>query len=346
MVYEQLKFLFDNNFNHAGFLAFNEIPAEDEPFVEAWEEYIQDIASQGALAALSRRLVQLRFPIEKGISSDPDYRLATRRGLSPNSMKAATGAKFVEPGGLNVYLYQTMAGRIPVIETSNRSDFETLVRAFAHRNEPVPIPASMGACMIKGYNNWDRVARYRQKCGEQFDFNEMKARPEIYQDVFLILTDTEYSGVPAPMLDLNDAEWRRLSMIIRREHEATHYLTLRFLGSARNHLLDEFIADFMGIVAAAGRYRSDWFLCFMGLENYPALRPGGRLINYLKNIELSEEAWTQLKSCIKSAAENVEEYCDQHHEVYSAQGKYKMLIGLTRTNLIALASRKMQPGQG
>ncbi len=346
MVHEQLSFLYDNNFNHTGVLAWNEIPAEDELFVETWEEYIRDITSQGAMAALNRRLVQLRFPVEEGMSSDPEYLLATRRGFSPDTMKAATGAKFMEPAALKVYLHQTMAGRIPVIETSNRSDFETLVRIFSHRNEPAPIPASMGACMIKGYNNWDRVARYRQKCGEQFDFNAMKDHPEIYRDVFLILTDTEYSGVPAPMLGFTDAEWRRLSMVIRREHEATHYFTLRFLGSAQNHLLDEFIADYMGIVAAAGRYRADWFLCFMGLENYPAFRPGGRLVNYLKNVELSEEAWTQLKGCVKSAAENVEKYCNQHNEVYSAQGKYKMLIGLTRTNFIALASGKMQLGQG
>ena len=27
----------------------------------------------------------------------------------------------------------------------------TLVRVFAHRNEPVEIPYSMGACMVKGY---------------------------------------------------------------------------------------------------------------------------------------------------------------------------------------------------
>ena len=127
-------------------------------------------------------------------------------------------------------------------------------------------------------------------------------------------------------------------MVIRREHEATHYFTLRFLGSARNHLLDEFIADYMGIVAAGGRYRADWFLCFMGLENYPAFRPGGRLTNYLRNIELTAEAFGELKSCIRNAALNVEAFASKYTEVYSARGKYEMLLQLSKTNLIELAT--------
>jgi hypothetical protein len=316
MVHEQLALLYDNCFNHSEVVSWDEIPYQDEPFVQVWEEYIRDIPSQGVLAALSRRLVQLRFPVMAGMSTNPNYQAAARRGLTTADMPEATGAKLEQPADLKVYLHQTMAGRIPVIETGHRNDFETLVRLFSRRNEPADIPASMGACMIKGYNNWDRVAKYKQKCGKDFDFNEMKTHKELYQDTFLILTDNEYSGVPAQMLGLADDEWRNLSMVIRREHEATHYFTLRFLGSARNHLLDEFIADYMGIVGAIGRYRADWFLCFMGLENYPVFRPGGRLTNYLKNADLSEQAFNELKSYIKRAAENVEAFAEKHKEVY------------------------------
>ncbi len=339
MLREQLSFLQDNHFSHDKVLAWNEIPPQDEPFVQAWEEYIQDIPEKGALEALRQRLVQLRFPVEEGISGNPEYILATRRGLAAATMKAATGTKLEEPAGLKVYLYQTQAGRIPVIETSNRHDFETLVQVFAHRNEPVAIPISMGACMVKGYNNWDRVARYKQESAAEFDFNFMKAHKELYQDVFLIVTDTEYSGVPAEMLGLAEDEWRRLSMVIRREHEATHYFTLRFLGSAQNHLLDEFIADYMGIATACGSYLADWFLCFMGLENYPAFRPGGRLNNYLKNVDLSEDGFEDLKTCIKNAAENMERISNNFYKnVSSDKAKYEMLLSLSKTNLIELAS--------
>lgn len=339
MLSEQLLFLKDNQFNYSEILAWDDIPLPDEPFVDAWQEYIQDIARQGALDALSKRLVQLQFPIQAGMSTNPNYLLATRRGLPTTTMPEATGTQFEDPSNLKVYLHQTLAGRIPVIETSNRSDFETLVRVFSRRNEPVPIPASMGACMIKGYNNWDRVAKYKQQQAENFDFNQMKGQKHLYQDVFLILTDNGYSGVPAEMLGLAEDEWRRLSMIIRREHEATHYFTLRCLGSARNHLLDEFIADYMGIVAAAGRYRADWFLCFMGLEKYPAFRSGGRLTNYLNNVELSEPAFELLKTYVKQAAENLERIGQKYDDqVYTARGKYEMLLRLTKTNLMELAA--------
>lgn len=342
MLNEELSFLEENYFTHKKVLAWHEVPPQDEPFVQAWAEYIKDISFKGVLEALRPRLVQLNFPVEPGMSSNSDYQMATRRGISTADMETATGTILIEPALLKVYLYETLAGTIPVIETSNRYDFETLVQVFAHRNEPVVIPASMGACMVKGYNNWDRVAQYKLQCGASFDFNQMKAHKELYQDVFLIVTDTEYSGVPAQMLGLVDDEWRKLSLVIRLQHEATHYFTHRFLGSAQNHLLDEFIADYMGIVAATGKYRADWFLCFMGLENYPAFRSEGRLTNYLKNQEISETAFNSLKTYIKNAAKNVEQFGEKHKDIYSAQGRYEMLLKLTKTNLIQLASEDFE----
>ena len=89
----------------------------------------------------------------------------------------------------------------------------------------------------------------------------------------------------------------------------------------------------MGIIAAIGKYREDWFLCFMGLENYPDFRPGGRLTNYLKNLTLSDRAFDYLTTYIKNAAENVEKFCNENPDVYTAQGKFAMLMQLSKTNL-------------
>lgn len=337
-----MEFLNENQFNHDKVPLWEAMPLPDAPYVETWEEYIADINKHGFIDALSPRLLQICFPVQAGMSTDPEYQMATRKGIASTAIKTVPGTVLYQADAMKVYLHQTLAGRIPVIESSYRPDFETLVQTFSYRNEPVAIPASMGACMIKGYNNWDRVARYKRQCGDSFDFNQMKAQKDLYQDVFLLLTEAEYSGVPAVMLGLDEDDWRRMSLIIRREHEATHYCTLRILGSARNHLLDEFIADYMGIVAACGRYRADWFLCFMGLENYPDFRPGGRLTNYLKNIELSKDAFTELKTCLKNAACNVEKYVEAHPKVYSEQGKYEMFIKLTKSKLTDLASIKAQ----
>ena len=44
------------------------MPLPDAPHLEAWEAYQRDAAGEGVIPALSRRLVQLRFPIAHGIS--------------------------------------------------------------------------------------------------------------------------------------------------------------------------------------------------------------------------------------------------------------------------------------
>jgi hypothetical protein len=72
----------------------------------------------------------------------------------------------------------------------------------------------------------------------------------------------------------------------------------------RCNLLDEIIADYMGICGAVGFFRADWFLRFMGLESYPAYRSGGRFENYVGN--LSESAMAVLARLVVLAAENLE----------------------------------------
>src|SRR6185295_859982 len=43
-------------------------PLPDPPHVAAWERYAAEASEQGAFATLGRALVQLRFPIQAGIS--------------------------------------------------------------------------------------------------------------------------------------------------------------------------------------------------------------------------------------------------------------------------------------
>jgi hypothetical protein len=79
----------------------------------------------------------------------------------------------------------------------------------------------------------------------------------------IVLSDKPYSNVPARDMGLTEAEWKAKSLVLRREHENTHYYTKRFFGSARNNLHDEIIADFFGIYAAFGEYKGEYFLRFI-----------------------------------------------------------------------------------
>jgi hypothetical protein len=291
-------------------------PLASEPHIAAWEEYAVLAKTMGAYTVLKQRLVQFNFPIQVGISETEEYRAATRKGKSVNGMKNATGLTLVEPEKLQLQIHQTLAGSIPVLITGNRQDFVTLVQALTKRNEPQPVPDSMGACIVSGYNNWDRIRQYQNqwtveqgkysKSDWDTEFNRLILRKELYQDRFIILSPGAYSNVAASQLGLTSHEWEELSLKIRLEHECTHYFTYRFFGSMRNNILDELIADYQGIVAALGYYRSDWFLHFVGLELFPVYREGGRLQNYKGKPPLSDGAFKILQALVKKAAENLE----------------------------------------
>ena len=282
----------------------------DEIFVEAWERYERESRRVGTYSCLQDRLIQLQFPVEKGISSEAAYIAATRQGRRPSRR---LGLELKDPDGVRVEIHATAAGRIPLIVVSNRSDFVRLVCALARKNEPCKIPVSMGACLVVGFNNWDRVDQHRTEWESHQpaqswnrEFRRFAAQKHLYQDCFIILSNGPYSGVTAEQMGLSDDAWRATSLAIRREHESAHYYTRRVFGSTQNNMFDEIIADYMGIIEAAGRFRSDWFLRFMGLELHPEYRSGGRFENYVG--DLSRPAVEVLAKLVVRASENLERH--------------------------------------
>ncbi len=289
--------------------AWNKSP---EPHVTDWQGYITDAAQVGAWESLRRRLVQLRFKVEVGMSEDPAYYASTRRGATIPA--GTTGLELRSPQQLQLFIHQTWAGPIPVIFTADRCDFQVLVQALARRNEPIPVPAAMGACMVSGFNNWDRVRSYRTMWEAQRgnglwpqDWQRLLPQKSLYQDRFIILSDSPYSNVSATDLGLTEDIWQQQSRQIRLEHESIHYWTKRRLGSMQNNLLDELIADYWGLVAATGEYQADWFLRFLGLESWPLYRASGRLANYCGNPPLSAKAFEVLRGLVVIAARNLEQ---------------------------------------
>ncbi|MFL6193868.1 MAG: DUF7005 family protein [Thermoanaerobaculia bacterium] len=277
-------------------------PLSDEPFVAFWEEVEREARERGAFAVLREKLPQLRFPIRAGISETEGYRAATRRGVAVESIAEATGLELERPEAVEVVLHTSPAGRIPLVIGRRRPEFVAVLRALTRKNEPAPVPDAQGALMVSGYNNW---ARIRALGG---DFRSLQERKELYQDRFILLSNGPYSAVPAGELGLGEEEWREVSLVLRRDHECAHYLTRRLFGSMRNNLLDELIADYAGLVGATGRFRAGWFLRFVGLEDYPRYREGGRLDLYRGKPPLSDGAFRVLQSLVKAAAENLERF--------------------------------------
>jgi hypothetical protein len=300
-------------------------PLADELFVEDWRTYAAQCEQAGTILPLQHHLIELRFPIREGMSQTAEYIAATRRGIDPGETPCACALSVVAPDKFRLLIHPTAAGRIPILIATVREDFVMLVQALSKRNEPVQISDSMGACIIGGYNNWSRLHAYVRhleneaplpyKTDRRSAFQRAVSDKARYQDRFILLSSGPYSGVAAEQLGMNDDEWIRVSTIIRREHECAHYFTRRIFGSMRNAVLDELIADFAGITAALGTFRADWFLLFVGLEDFPRYRSRARLENYRGTPPLSDGAFSILQRLVRDAAWNLERFTHRHETI-------------------------------
>lgn len=293
------------------------LPMADEPHVARWEHYCEEAERDGVWPALQRALRQLQFGIRAGISDEPGYRAATRKGEAPPEPEPAASLK--DPEGLRLYLHETLAGKVPVLEIANRDDFEHLVQALTARNEPEVVPESMGACIVGGYNNWDRIWAHRSawKAANPMintdarwpaEFKRLTGDKSAYQDRFILLSSGPYSAVPAAEVELEDEAWRERSMVLRRDHECTHYFTVRALGSMRNNLLDELAADYVGIVSAFGEYRRELALRAFGLDQPSGFRAGGRLEVYRGSPPLGDEAFLVVAELARRCVNNLADF--------------------------------------
>lgn len=144
---------------------------------------------------------------------------------------------FIEPDGVSLELYQATAGNIPVIKISNTEDFETFTTNACHKGiRPANLEVT-GASFVFGKTNR-----------------------------FIILSKKPYSNVSAATLGLDEEGWKEKSMAIRLEHECTHFWTKKYFGIARNHIHDELIADFFGLMNAFGEYKAEYFEYFIGCK--------------------------------------------------------------------------------
>lgn len=323
-----------------------QLPLESEPHIDTWRQYAAEAQQSSAFEVLQHKLVQLRFPISKGISQTLAYQEVTRRGIAPDTFPEASGLCLEQAQALQLRLYPTVAGVIPALIAGCRHDFVALVQALVRKNEPEPIPDSMGSSLVSGYNNWDRVNELHRRWeatgsglswAEEF-YQYIRPHKQFYQDRFLILSNQPYSQVPAEALGLSGDEWQEMSTTIRLEHEATHYLIFRLFSQLRTNVLDELWADYRGIVAVLGRYRADWGLRFVGLHDYPVYHPGSRLEDYCRS--LSDEAFCVLQSLVKDAADNLERI-ERHYSdrLVGTEAQSRLLLALFSQTLEELASQ-------
>lgn len=336
-----------NKFSSVKGQAFNHSKSslKDEEFVIDWIDYLQESKTKGVFQTLQSHLVQLNFPIAQNLSQSDCYKSATLRGKKINEIPEATGLILAAPNKLELKIHHSIAGKIPVLVVEQDDDFKTLIRALCHKNEPVDLPKSMGAAMINGINNWSKIRVLK----EQFTLNNPSSdwnnhfkqhvipNKSLYQDKLIILSKKAYSGVQAETLSQDPKEWKNVSLKIRLEHECAHYYTLRQFGVMANNMHDEIIADYAGICGAQGSYNPEWFLRFIGLENYPKYRRGARLENYLGSPALSQSAFEVLKNIIYKAVINIYKFDRKIENRKDPDVKIATINSLSLTGILEMA---------
>ncbi|MBQ4468816.1 MAG: hypothetical protein II917_01565 [Synergistaceae bacterium] len=112
--------------------------------------------------------------------------------------------KFENPEKIIIEIYESIAGNIPVIVFDRDADFENFVVNAVYNGVRPDNIQQMGASFIYG-----RTQR------------------------FIALSKKYYSNTSPEFVRLSPEEWREKSMIIRREHECTHYYKKDFTGQHR-----------------------------------------------------------------------------------------------------------------
>ena len=322
------------------------LPLPDEPYVAVWDEYLSKSKEHGVFNTLKAHIVQFQFPILENISQHNAYKSATLRGITSQEICADSGLELKDAESLSLRIHHSAAGRIPVLVTANDDDFCTLVQALSCKNEPVIIPKSMGAAMITGLNNWDRIATYKRRWintnplgnwNTEFVNNVIPNR-SIYQDKLIVLSRKPYSGVLGADLAIEESQWLAHSLAIRLEHECTHFFTLRYFGHMANNMHDELVADYMGISKVLGKFKAEWFLKFVGLEDYPRYRVGARLENYVDRSRISPEAFQLLAAIVFRAAVNVEKFDHTLGAPIDQADRLTRLLSLCAVDMLSMSS--------
>lgn len=317
----------------------------DEPYISSWEGYATDSVGGNAFSILKMCYPQLNFPIEEGINKTEDYVDTVLKGKNATVKRKST-LNLIDPEGIEINIFESIAGKIPVIKVPNNQDFKQIVQSLLYKNNPISIPNSMGAILINGINNWDRLHSLKQdwlannlleNWNEEFAKNVLP-NSGLFKDRIIILSTKPYSNVSASSLAISESEWKLYSYSIRLEHECTHLFTLKKYGSASNNLHDELIADYVGITKTIGYYNMDWMLAFMGLENYPIYRKGARLENYLGSSDLSFENFEKLTSIIKNAIKNIAGFDDELGKINSANDQIARIDALCKVSVLKIAS--------
>lgn len=238
------------------------------------------------IALLAECYPQLKLPLGAEMKLSPLYRSVVLRG---EAYDGDGGFRTSEKDSLTVF--STPYGDVRILYLEHREDFEHALRALAYGCEPREILPSVGANIISGLANWEKIRAHQREYllgggtdwhGEFRRFTSDKAN---YRDTLILLSSGYYSGISPEQMGLTPEKWREKSLVIRMYHELTHFLCGKLLKSRPDVVQEEILADCIGLRRAFGSYDPGYARLFLGIEN-GSCRRGGRLRHYIEEENL------------------------------------------------------------
>lgn len=189
-------------------------------------------------------------------------------------------------------LEKTPAGEVRILTLHNRKDFEMFYTIVAHKCVPYQVPASLGASLLDGMINWEKINRHEQewvaeqkKAGNpcpdvDAEFQRFTSDKKNYLDALIVLSYGPYSNISAQAAGFAPEEWLSLSGSIRKYHECTHFICRRLYREKIDPIWDELVADAEGIYETFGYMDVKLEELFLGINENGYDK--GRLENYVK----------------------------------------------------------------
>ncbi len=323
------------------------LPLSNEPHVSTWDDY-RTQANGDVWPTLQRYIPQLNIPIREGISLTDQYAGVARRGEPFDADKFGGQLQLSSPDKLSLSIHDHQAGALPVLHTTDRSDFDKLNQSILHRSEPVKIASAVNAQLVAGFINWHRLALSRERWAEnpeivntEHDWLKERARiakfeKPLFQDRFLIICSHPYSGLSASDLGISrtEAEWVARSDQLRMEHEFTHYMTKRIFGVMQLNVLDELIADWAGTTDVFGTFDAALFIHMFGIKPDGNVDVSGRVHEYTVALKDEPECLSILYRLTVMAAERLDMLTKKY---YAPACRHHFLMALTQMSLELLA---------
>ncbi|MDR1874768.1 MAG: hypothetical protein LBQ90_07150 [Synergistaceae bacterium] len=254
-------------------------------------------------------------------------------GRSPGGSPLREVEELLSAGG-RIWLEKTPAGRIPVMHTSDRKCFERLVELLRQKENDPPLPGSVNA------------------------FTLISKHPALQGHRVILLHRAGYSSLSGSDFGIPEDEWLERSDVLRLHHECCHYFVLRVLGSMRNHVLDEIVADCVGQLAAFGTFSASMQRKFFGLTEAPdeegvapngvapngvapsgvapsGIAPGGRLTFYVKN--LSDGATAEVCRRVNESLTRLETFLRANASLTGESERPALILKLAASGAGAMA---------